>query len=292
MRYRSIKVGGLDRGYWVAGLPADHRRPMLVVLHGLGINGQVMARWTGLAARGPAAGFVTVFPEGLGEAWDDAGRGRVDGADDGAFVAALIGELVDEGAADPSQVVLVGLSNGASFAERLGRQGRVRALGLALVAGTAREASRRAATRPSQRAGLLLIVGTADPNLPYGGGRARGVTGWIARRRMKSRLLQPDGRESVAPEVVAADWAEANGCRSEPLLERLEQPAGELPVVKVTWAGCDPPVELYRIEGGGHGWPGGPQYAPRPLIGRVSRTFDATAVVLDFATRLAQSAAE
>jgi poly(3-hydroxybutyrate) depolymerase len=42
-----------------------------------------------------------------------------------------------------------------------------------------------------------------------------------------------------------------------------------------------PPVVLYRIEGGGHGWPGGPQYAPARVIGPVPRDLDATAILLD-----------
>jgi len=48
-------------------------------------------------------------------------------------------------------------------------------------------------------------------------------------------------------------------------------------------AGC-PPVVLYRIEGGGHGWPGGPQYLPARVIGRVPRHLDASEILLDMVT--------
>jgi polyhydroxybutyrate depolymerase len=50
----------------------------------------------------------------------------------------------------------------------------------------------------------------------------------------------------------------------------------------LTWAapGC-PPVALYRIEGGGHGWPGGPQYVPARIIGPIPRHLDATGILLD-----------
>jgi poly(3-hydroxybutyrate) depolymerase len=56
----------------------------------MGLDGRVMATWTGLAARGPEAGFTTVFPDAVSEVWDDAGRGRPDGVDDAAFVRALV----------------------------------------------------------------------------------------------------------------------------------------------------------------------------------------------------------
>jgi poly(3-hydroxybutyrate) depolymerase len=67
------------------------------------------------------------------------------------------------------------------------------------------------------------------------------------------------------------------------LFENLPVPSGDLPVTRLSWKahGC-PPVVLYRIEGGGHGWPGGPQQMPRHFIGPISRNLDATGILLDF----------
>lgn len=193
-----------------------------------------MASWTGLADKAP--GFATVFPEGLNEAWDDTGRGGVDGANDVDFIRIVIGGLVAEGLASPNHVFLVGLSNGAYFAEHLARHGLVKALGIVLVSGTSQEASRRNCVEPNRPCGALLIVGTADRNVPYRGGRASGVAGWLARRRMRSLLLQQVGRESVAPEVVPADWARANGCVIDPIVERLGSNPDDLQVAKQSWS--------------------------------------------------------
>jgi poly(3-hydroxybutyrate) depolymerase len=41
------------------------------------------------------------------------------------------------------------------------------------------------------------------------------------------------------------------------------------------------PLVLYRIEGGGHGWPGGPQYLPARTVGPIPRQLDATQILLD-----------
>lgn len=68
-------VQGIERSYTVARA-APPSAPLLLVLHGMGIGGTVMAEWTGLARRGPAAGFATVFPDGSHEMWDDTGLGR------------------------------------------------------------------------------------------------------------------------------------------------------------------------------------------------------------------------
>jgi polyhydroxybutyrate depolymerase len=250
----------------------------------MGLNGRHMAEWTGLAARGPKAGFTTVFPDALKEVWDDNGLGRSDAVDDGAFVKTLVAHLVLQGPARPGFVFLVGLSNGAFFAERLARHGLLDTRGLVLVAGTARELSRRSAPRPVQAAAVLCFEGTADPMVPYTGGRATGPMAWMARRRARRLLIGAGGREAVAAEVIASDWAAANGCASVAVVERLPRVIeDELPVDRLSWTAAGrPPVMLFKIVGGGHGWPGGPQYMPARLVGRVVQHLDATAILLDF----------
>ena len=44
-------------------------------------------------------------------------------------------------------------------------------------------------------------------------------------------------------------------------------------------------VSTNRIDGGGHGWPGGPQLMPSRMIGPVSKHLDATGLLLDMAGR-------
>ena len=60
----------------------------------------------------------------------------------------------------------------------------------------------------------------------------------------------------------------------------------DLPVTRKAWSrpGCRP-VTLYRIDGGGHGWPGGPQLRPVRVIGPVAKQLDATGLLLDMAER-------
>ena len=56
------------------------------------------------------------------------------------------------------------------------------------------------------------------------------------------------------------------------------------PVTRLTWAGVRP-IVLYRVEGGGHGWPGAPQVPTARIFGRVPKRFDATGTILEFARR-------
>lgn len=283
LQRNTIQVQGTDRTYWLAPA-ADPDAPILLGLHGSGMSGPLLADWTGLATRGPAAGFTTVFPDARQERWDDTGLGRTDGLDDAAFVAALV-DLMQKGHSPRRRVVLVGLSNGATFAEHLTRTGAAAVDCLVLVAGTARVVSRRAVPVPRQPASVLIVVGTADPQMPYRGGRSRGLIAWVARRRARSVLRHAEGREVVAVETLAADWAAVNGCPIEPGVEHLDGPQ---PADRITWSKPGHrPVVLYRLVGAGHGWPGSRQYAPAWLVGRIPQGFDATAVALEFAAQSA-----
>ena len=70
-----IEVAGVRRSYWLARAPRRHGQappPLLIALHGSGMDGRGMAWFTGLARRGPAAGITTVFPDGWKGAWHPA----------------------------------------------------------------------------------------------------------------------------------------------------------------------------------------------------------------------------
>ena len=77
----------------------------------------------------------------------------------------------------------------------------------------------------------------------------------------------------IGVEAWAADWAKRNGCHSGP----AKQPSiGE--VEPLFWQGCAAPVELYRITGGGHAWPGSPNDDPQ----MTTHDLSANDVIWDF----------
>jgi polyhydroxybutyrate depolymerase len=291
---RALEVDGMVRTYWtppdppvesVAAVLSDPP-PLLMALHGLNSSGSRLAWWSGLDNRGPLTGFRCVFPDALRTVWDDHGCGRVDGADDPAFIVALIDHLAQTGQADPRRVVLTGVSSGATFAERLVRAGAVNADAIALVTGMARVASRDHTPLAAANTDVLLIAGTGDPIAPYEGGAARGPLGRALVKDVRDVLLDGSGHDSVAAEQLMADWVAANGCRTPPLVQSLAPTAENVPVVRQVWASPalgGPTVDFYRIDGGGHGWPNARQYLPARYIGRIPQGFDATGIVLEFA---------
>jgi polyhydroxybutyrate depolymerase len=278
-----------------------------------------MAWFTGLAQRGPAAGITTVFPDGWKGAWHPARppSGQPD-LDDARFLAELATHLEGLGAARSWPVFLAGISQGARYAEHVARNGLLPVTGLFLVAGTALESSRRMVPVPQLRASMVLVMGTGDPTAPYAGGQLtrRGLSGRILKRRAVKHGELP-GEDIVAgAEEVVADWATANGITghgithngmtrngitrngitvseitatgsiAKPLIEELPMASGDPPVTRKTWTrpGCHQ-VNLYRIDGGGHGWPGGPQFMPARVCGPIAKHLDATGLLLDMAER-------
>jgi polyhydroxybutyrate depolymerase len=247
-----------------------------------------MARFTGLAARGPAAGITTVFPDGWKGVWHTARAPvREPALDDARFLVELSSHLEAQGAARSWPVILAGVSNGAWFAEHVARHGLLPVAGLCLVAGTALEFSRRLAPVPLLRVTLLMIMGTGDRSVPYQGGplSRHGMSGLILKRRAAMHGELPGEDVVAGAEAVAADWAAGNGIMSGPAIEELPM-RDDLPVTRKTWSapGCRP-VALYRVDGGGHGWPGGPQFLPAKVIGPIARRLDATGILLDMAAR-------
>jgi polyhydroxybutyrate depolymerase len=292
-----IDVAGVRRSYWLARAPrwpGQPAPPLLIALHESGMDGEGMAWLTGLARRAPAAGITVVFPDGWQEAWHPVrppdGEPKLD---DARFLLELATHLEGLGAASSWPVFLTGLSQGARYAEHIARHGLLPVTGLFLVAGTALECSRRLSPAPQLRVSMTLVIGTADRTTPYEGGLLgrRGLSGALMRRRAARAGELPGEDIVVGAEALMINWAGANGITTAPVIQELDMPPGDLPVTRKAWAkqGAQP-VTLYRVNGGGHGWPGGPQFLPARVIGPISRHLDATALFLDMAERETASA--
>jgi len=295
-----IAVAGVRRTYWLARAarqPGQAPPALLIALHGSGMDGKGMAWISGLAQRGPAAGVTVVFPDGWKGGWHPARPPAEEpGLDDARFLADLAGHLEARGAASSWPVFLAGASQGARYAEHLARHGLLPVTGLFLVAGTGLEFSRRLAPVPRLPASMTLVIGTGDRTAPYAGGRLTrgGLSGLVLKRRAVRHGERPGEDIVTGAEELAADWALANGITPDdtgqpagPVSTQLPMPsADDPPVTCMTWAkpGCHS-VTLYRIEGGGHGWPGGPQFLPAPVIGPIARHLDATGLLLEMTGR-------
>jgi polyhydroxybutyrate depolymerase len=271
-----IQAGGLSRSYRLHAPPSlDKSRPapLVLVFHGGRGDGESVERLTGFDALADREGFLVAYPDGFGKQWND-GRDVADfetyrkGVDDVAFVSALIDAIAKEHAVDPRRVFATGISNGGIFSHYLGARLSTRIAAIAPVAGGVAEPF-RARFEPERPVSVLILNGTEDPLVPYGGGNVGGTHGRVLSTEDAVRL-----------------WTAADGCAAPPKIEILPDtdPADACRATRSTWTGGRDGAEvvLYTFEGGGHTWPGGPQYLPKLVIGRVCRDVDATRIIWDF----------
>lgn len=272
-----VDVGGQERTYTLyvpAGIAATTPAPLVLVFHGGGGSGRSMARLTQFNRLAEREQFVVAYPDGLRGHWRDGRampRGLLaEGADDVAFVAALLDDVARVQALDPHRIFAAGMSNGAIFSHYLALKMPERIAAIAAVAGgIATDVS--ADFAPAAPVSVLIIHGRNDPLVPYAGGRVAATHGSI-----------------VATQAAAHLWLAADGIRSEPRRQsRAARAAGDCSEETQTWDGgrAGSAVTLITLDGGGHTWPGGAQYLPRGLIGAACPQPDATRTIWDFFKR-------
>lgn len=273
-RLGAIQSGGVERTYRLH-LPSSYDGekpvPLLLAFHGGGGDGAGMERLTHLSEIADRHGFAVVYPDGIDRNWND-GRPEINpGVDDVGFVKDLLAELDGRYAIDESRVYSTGISNGGFFSFRLAFDMPEGIAAIAPVAALMTEIlySRPAPSLPMP---VALIEGTDDPLVPWDGGGVgfgRGTRGTV-----------------VSASDTISYWVEHDGCTPGPVEKTLPDadPAdGTLVVSEEYGGGRDGSrVILYRVEGGGHTWPGGWQYLRERAIGRTSRDFDAGEAVWEF----------
>jgi len=83
-------------------------------------------------------------------------------------------------------------------------------------------------------------------------------------------------------------WVEHNGCK-DPVDDDLpdKDPEDGTTIKRSTYSGGRNGTEVvfYTIEDGSHTWPGGTQYLPEWIIGKVCKDIDATQVIWEFFTK-------
>lgn len=254
---------GLSRSYLVYAPAARPAHPaLLLVLHGWQgsaseIEARTNYRFDRLADRD---GFVVAYPDAIAAQWHSGHNGEASTADDVGFLSTLIDSLSATYHVDPKRIYLAGYSNGASMTYRLACERPDRIAAIAPVSGgLAADLMPACAARSSRPIPLLLIHGTADPEVPFDSGELAGNLAYWVRR---------NGCTLIPSAGYLLDADPGDGTRT-----RVERRAG-------CREGAD--VILYAVEGGGHHWPGGDEPSRRKPMGNIPRDFDAAGLIWDF----------
>ena len=260
----TIVSSGIEREYLLY-VPKSYDRakptPLVISMHGGAMwpaAQKEIDRWDRVA---DAHGFIVVYPSGVSgdgpRAWS---AGREPGMTrDVQFISELIDTLRASYHIDQTRIYANGLSNGGGMAFALSCKlsDRIAAVG---VVATAIFLPWSACTdeRPVP---MIAFHGTDDRQALYSGG-----TSWVA--------------PGVFPNIPiwTARWAERNRCQPTPV-----EWAVAADVMRIEYPNCaeNAAVVLYRIEGGGHTWPGGGPL-PEWFVGTTTQSIDASGLMWAF----------
>jgi polyhydroxybutyrate depolymerase len=244
-------------------------RPLIVVLHGGGGSAREVVystrgRFDQLAAK---YGFIVAYPNAIGRIWD-TGSGKISSAlkprrDDDGFLKSMIDVIAARYPVDRTRIFATGISRGGmeSYAFACNNPGLIRAI--APVAMTLPTASVTDCSK-GEPLGFLLIHGTADPIVPYGGGPI------TIGRRSRDQVESADKTMAI--------FSKRNHCTSS-----NQSRTGA--VLHIDLQGCTVPTGHYRVEGGGHGWPSGRKVIPGGRAGPINTDIVAADEVWAFFSR-------
>ncbi|GAB7145032.1 extracellular catalytic domain type 1 short-chain-length polyhydroxyalkanoate depolymerase [Mycobacterium riyadhense] len=264
----TFQFGGLNRTYTVH-VPPGPPVGLVLNLHGGGGTGTGQQALTNFNAVADSTNLVVVYPDGYDKSWAD-GRGASPAdrrhLDDVGFLVALVGKVRNEFGVPAGHVFATGMSNGGFMSNRLACDRADVFAAIAPVSGTLGVG---VACNPTRPVSVLDAHGTADPIVPFNGGKVRGRGGVS---------------QAISATSVVDRWRAIDGCQGDPSAVDLPSAGDGTLVRRFDSAACTAGTEVafYQIDNGGHTWPGSKPYLPKAIIGSTTRALDGSLVIAQF----------
>jgi polyhydroxybutyrate depolymerase len=193
------------------------------------------------------------YPRGGDTGGQDHEQSRTEQADDVDFLNQMLDQMALKFSVDAARVYATGLSEGGLMAMKVGCSMADRIAGIAPV-GAAMPKSM--ICLPSRPLPVVMINGTSDPVVPYGGGTEHNMQLPV-----------------VSVEDSAKAWARIDRCSEKPTQSKLPaHEKGSMEVKVDTFEGCHEGAQVvsYSVKGAGNTWPGGEQYEVEKQVGKTA----------------------
>lgn len=243
----SIISGGIYRTYRLykpAIYTGATARPLILNLHGYTSNALQQQQYSNFMPIADTANFLMVFPQGTkdgsGQPYWNAGLSAAY-VNDIAFLNALIDSLDLTYNINLNRVYSTGMSNGGFMSHTLACELSNRITAIASVTGSIFTTQYGSYCHPTRPIPVMQIHGTSDPTVPYAGNMSQGMMpiDTVVKYWVNKNNCNPTATFSNVPNTNTAD-----GCTAE----HYQYNGGNLGST----------VELFKIIGGVHAWPGFP----------------------------------
>lgn len=260
----SVMAGGIYRTYRLyvpAAYTGTSARPLVFNLHGYTSNSLAQQQYTIFEPIADTANFLMVLPQGTKDAsnytfWNAGMSASL--VNDIAFLNALIDSLDLTYNIDLNAVYSCGMSNGGFMSHTLACESSNRFTAIASVTGNIFTTQYGSNCHPTRPVPVMQISGTADGTVPYNGGPGVMPVDSVVKYWVTKNICNPTAAFSNVPNINTGDGSTA---------ERYVYSGG--------LSGSS--VELYKVIGGGHTWPGSPY-----IIGVTNQDFSASKEIWRF----------
>ena len=256
-RELDISVAGQNRSY-LLHVPENFNQEipvsLIIVLHGAFSTAGHIEEQSGFSDLSDREGFLVAYPNGafglfgFFQHWNAGhccGKAQSDNIDDVGFLVDVIKDIQQQFNVDSSRIYMVGFSNGGMLTYRFAAE---KTNLIAAAAPMAASLGGRASSsdtmwitpKPESKLPLIIFHAEDDVNVPYSGGVSPKKGG---------------EREYLSVEKCIDFWINNNGCKQNPIEEKIYQNE----VSHKTWADTldGNNIELYLLKEWGHKWPGG-----------------------------------
>lgn len=272
----TISIGGLKRAYryyipasYQTGTPA----PLVFNFHGLNSTAQIQENYGDFRPIADTAGFIIVHPQGLSlsgtTGWFSFWT-VLQAQADLAFANAILDTLSRRLSLDPERFYSTGMSNGGFMTYDIACFMNQRFAAIASVTGTM-VPEHLSQCQPGRAVPVLHFHGTIDATVPYSG-----IGGTLP---------------FVPVDSLIQFWVNNNGCNPIPLVQSLPNinVQDNSTVIRYTWdqGYGGSVVELYKVIGGGHTWPGSAFSSPTSVT---NLDINASQLIWTFFTKFRKTA--
>jgi polyhydroxybutyrate depolymerase len=280
---KSLMHDGISRNYTIyvpSSYTPQNNAALVINLHGYTLNRSFQMTSSGMNAVAEREGFLVAYPDAVNADWFGP-------QDNIGFVDRLLDDVASQYSVNAAKVYATGFSQGGMMSYVLGVALQDRFAAIASVGGTRPLASGDVlfpptiAATPSRPFSLLHIHGTGDPIVPYNGGVST-VGSLTLNFPPVDRLIHEyvvNNGGSLTPNIV--DLPNTN--TTDGTTVQMFSYDGGAYFDKAGMA-REAEVLLYRIQNGGHNWPG--EFTGWPgWAFPINRDFNVSAEIWNFFSR-------